>query len=445
MADSKKEKRQHKALLSFIKKVIRYSKTSEGRVLIWLSLKVKVQGFKQIIKSSATSSKSTLDYNSLVEPRLNPIAQEWYRSGEWFKLDLIKGTIEYEVEVERFYGFVSGVHECWKYIFVYNEDNESLRFRGLNILNASYFISLLANPNLISVYFLSDELDTLTKFRKQSKVLETNLGEEKTVDVVISTKNNSLIFSSLVEILLETDKVKSVTVIANNPTFSHPNSTLRQNPKLKVLDYNFEFNFSRQSNFGFKMGNAELVLFLNDDIYPIHPDWLSDLIETATETSGIVGSTLLYPDGKVQHAGMFYKPDLSFHHLSRYTEGRKLDYFEYGEKFKPVSVVTGAAMLVERVFFKKIGGFDENLGHYLQDVDLCIKASLSGVNIYQTGRPLGMHFESLTIREDLQNENIQRLRENEYRYFLRKWSSRIVRNDPWSQNYLPEMLTDNVR
>jgi GT2 family glycosyltransferase len=193
------------------------------------------------------------------------------------------------------------------------------------------------------------------------------------------------------------------------------------------------------------MGEGRFVLFLNDDIYPIHSDWLSDLIEIATETSGIVGSTLLYPDGKVQHAGMFYKPDLSFHHLSRYMEGRKLDYFEFGEKFKPVSVITGASMLVDRVFFEKIGGFDENLGHYLQDVDLCIKASLSGVSIYQAGRPLGMHFESLTIRDDLQNENIQRLRENEYRYFLRKWSSRIVGHDPWAQNYLPEMLTDNVR
>lgn len=444
MADSEENIKPDVALISFILKVIRYSKTSEGRVLIWLGLKVKIYGFRKIVKSQVTSNKSSLVHDSKTEPKLSVITQEWYQRSNWYKLDLKKGTIEHDSELVEFYGLLSGVHECWKYIFVYGV-SDSLQFRGLNVLNASYFASLLANPNLKSLYFLSEELNTVSRFRELSKVKETDPGKEKTVDVVISTKNNSLIFSSLVEILLKTDKIKSVTVISNNPTFAHPNSTLRLNSKLAVIDYNFEFNFSRQSNIGSKMGNAEFVLFLNDDIYPLHPDWLSDLIETATETSGIVGSTLLYPDGKVQHAGMFYKPDLSFHHLSRYTEGRKLDYFEHGEKFKPVSVVTGAAMLVDRVFFEDIGGFDENLGHYLQDVDLCLKASLSGVSIYQTGRPLGMHFESLTIRGDLQNENVQRLRENEHRYFLRKWASRIVRNDPWVQNYSPEMLTDNVR
>ncbi len=73
-----------------------------------------------------------------------------------------------------------------------------------------------------------------------------------------------------------------------------------------TLKYEEPFNFSKMNNCAAKQATGDYFLFLNDDTQVISPDWIEAMVEHAQRSEiGVVGAKLLYPDGKIQHGGMF--------------------------------------------------------------------------------------------------------------------------------------------
>ena len=72
----------------------------------------------------------------------------------------------------------------------------------------------------------------------------------------------------------------------------------------RVLAYDRPFNWSAINNFAARQSRGEFLLFMNNDMEVIAPDWLEALVEHAQRREvGAVGARLVYPDGRVQHAG----------------------------------------------------------------------------------------------------------------------------------------------
>jgi GT2 family glycosyltransferase len=93
-----------------------------------------------------------------------------------------------------------------------------------------------------------------------------------------------------------------------------------------------------------------------------------------------------------------------------------------------VSSLTGAALLVPRAVFESLNGFDTMLGHYLQDVDFCMRASGMGVPVVFDPRSILIHFESLSVKQTLSDERVTYTREKEFEYFRRRWP---ILHDKW--------------
>jgi len=75
----------------------------------------------------------------------------------------------------------------------------------------------------------------------------------------------------------------------------------------KIVEMPPPFNWSRFNNAAVAASDGEYLLFLNDDIEIIQPDWLDAMLDAAAWSgTGIVGARLLYPNRSVQHAGMFW-------------------------------------------------------------------------------------------------------------------------------------------
>ena len=73
-----------------------------------------------------------------------------------------------------------------------------------------------------------------------------------------------------------------------------------------VLECDEAFNWARLNNIGAAATNADYLLFLNDDIEITQSDWLHALVQQAQRSDvGTVGGLLLYPNGAIQHAGVF--------------------------------------------------------------------------------------------------------------------------------------------
>ena len=66
------------------------------------------------------------------------------------------------------------------------------------------------------------------------------------------------------------------------------------------------FNISKKINIGSNIAEGVFLILLNDDIEIIQPDWLEELVSQALRDDvGTVGALLLYPNGAIQHGGVF--------------------------------------------------------------------------------------------------------------------------------------------
>jgi ADP-heptose:LPS heptosyltransferase/GT2 family glycosyltransferase/tetratricopeptide (TPR) repeat protein len=185
------------------------------------------------------------------------------------------------------------------------------------------------------------------------------------------------------------------------------------------------FNWSRYNNRGVRRAQGKYLVFLNDDIEITEPGWLDSLIAHAERPEvGIVGARLLYPDGRVQHAGMFWAAGaMAGRHSFRFVARSDPGYFGLAMTTRNVIMVTGACMMVRREWFEAIGGFDEAHSIVNNDVDFCMRSWEAGkLTVYEPAATL-IHHEAVsrhTLSEDYDADG-----------FWTKWGKLIAAGDPY--------------
>lgn len=161
----------------------------------------------------------------------------------------------------------------------------------------------------------------------------------------------------------------------------------------KLIDIDEPFNYSRIHNQVVRKIPNELLLFMNNDLEVIKPDWLEAMLEHIyRENVGAVGCRLIRKSGGIQHAGMTFKPDIYF-----CTMNFSNDEGYYTKVQREVSGATCACMLIRKSVFQQIGGFDEV--HFpigFSDADLCLKIIKHGYKIIYTPFAELYHHESFS-------------------------------------------------
>ncbi len=209
---------------------------------------------------------------------------------------------------------------------------------------------------------------------------------------------------------------------------------LRRNADM-VIGTKEGFNWARFSNLAAAAATGEYLLFLNDDIEVTEPDWLEALLEQAQRPEvGAVGARLLYPDRRVQHAGMFLAAIGQARHAFRYAAEDDPGYFGLALTQRNVIAVTGACLLTRRETFDALGGFDEAHGIVNNDVDYCLRAWQSGlVNVYTPHGEL-IHHEMIS-RAALDDDY-------DAAVFESKWRNVFVAGDPFFHPHLSKHHDD---
>jgi GT2 family glycosyltransferase len=157
------------------------------------------------------------------------------------------------------------------------------------------------------------------------------------------------------------------------------------------------FNFSRLCNAGALHARGDDLLFLNNDTEVLDADWLEQMLAvTGAPQVGVVGATLLYPDGTIQHAGIYPQSDGTWTHVYRGCAPDQAG--EHGElrQVRTVPAVTAACLLISRQRFMELGGFDERFPTTFNDVDLCQRIRQRGLLVAVTPHARLLHYESLS-------------------------------------------------
>jgi GT2 family glycosyltransferase len=160
-----------------------------------------------------------------------------------------------------------------------------------------------------------------------------------------------------------------------------------------VMNVPGPFNFSHAVNAGAAAAEGNDLMLLNDDIALRRrgsPEWLPQL---AAKAGDILGVLLLDPNERlIDHAGVWFGApgDMPLHigqgmsasytqrlwmRVKRRAAGRLL------LRDTQVLAVTGAAMLVRRRTFERLGGFDEAFPINYGDIDLCLRAGALGCRV----------------------------------------------------------------
>lgn len=150
----------------------------------------------------------------------------------------------------------------------------------------------------------------------------------------------------------------------------------------KVVFGEVNRGFSGANNLGATQASGEYLLFLNSDVFPKQSGWLEQLVDVLENNSdiGVVAPRLLFADGSIQHAGMEfkYRSDLGvwINHHPNMGLDPELDPHK---KLVILPAVTGACMLISRVDFDAIDGWDTGylIGDF-EDSDFCMKLQETG-------------------------------------------------------------------
>ena len=153
----------------------------------------------------------------------------------------------------------------------------------------------------------------------------------------------------------------------------------------RVLHFPDAANDSAAKNYAVAQTDSPWLLFLDDNVEAIDPDWLTIMAEHVQRPEvGAVGARLINPNGTIEHAGLVLGVNgiaqSAFHGFPAEHPGvnRQL------QMTRNYSAVSGACLLMRREVFQQIGGFDEKLSGALADVDLCLKMRRAGYLIVYT-------------------------------------------------------------
>lgn len=166
--------------------------------------------------------------------------------------------------------------------------------------------------------------------------------------------------------------------------------------KLRIVEWTKPFNFSEKINHGVLHSRGEFVLLLNDDVQVLEPEWLESLLALAQRPGAAMsGGMLYYKDDTIQHAGHgYYDGDASHIGLDApRTDPGPLNGYRVERE---VSGVTAACAMMPKALFIEVGGLSNLLPGNFNDVDLCMKVTWLGHDIYWTPHAELYHFESKT-------------------------------------------------
>jgi glycosyltransferase involved in cell wall biosynthesis len=212
----------------------------------------------------------------------------------------------------------------------------------------------------------------------------------------------------------------------------------------QVLNWNKSFNFSSVCNFGAEKGRGEYLLFLNNDTEIITPDWIEGMLEHGQRREiGAVGCKLLYPDGRIQHAGVILgikggisKYGIAGHAFKYFDNCDNGQFFQQLHSIKNYSAVTAACLLIKK---QKFINFDLKFRIAFNDVDFNLRLlTKKYFNLY-TPFAILKHYESISVGKPEKGNRDPKEFKKEILKMYKKWK-KLLLNDPFYNKNLSKTI-----
>jgi GT2 family glycosyltransferase len=242
------------------------------------------------------------------------------------------------------------------------------------------------------------------------------------VSIIIPVYNQfSYTYNCLKSILHHSgDKVSYEIIIANDCSNDITTEIHQTVSNINVVTTPANLGFLKNCNNAAKEIRGKYILFLNNDTQ-VQENWLSPLVELIEEDEqiGAVGSKMVFPNGMLLEAVGVIWNDGSAWNYGRMGNPAAPE-FNY---VKEVDYLSGAALMVKKSIWEKLGGFDELYAPaYYEDPDLCFSIRKMGYRVMYQPASSVAHFEGITNGTDI-TEGQKKYQVINQKKFYEKWKS----------------------
>ncbi|OIR03785.1 putative glycosyltransferase EpsE [mine drainage metagenome] len=261
------------------------------------------------------------------------------------------------------------------------------------------------------------------------------------VSIIIPTHNAARLVAQCVASLVARTDYEPCEILLVDNRSDDPEALalfeqLERRAGVRVLRYDQPFNYSAINNFAVRESRGEVVCLLNNDIEVLEGGWLAEMTAHALRPDiGAVGARLLYPDRRLQHAGVIVGlggvAGHAFKLFSRDEPGNP--------QFRPhltqnLSAVTAACLVIRRSVYEEVGGLDEQaLPVAFNDVDFCLRIQARGYRNLYTPFAEMIHHESATRGSDDTPEKVERFR-REIEAIQARWGDSLLADPAYNPN-----------
>jgi len=251
------------------------------------------------------------------------------------------------------------------------------------------------------------------------------------VSIIIPTKDRIDLLQPCIENLSEKTCYKNyeIIIVDNGSTDSATLKyleNLKIDENIKILNYSKEYNYSAINNFAARQATGDFLLLLNNDTVVLESDWLERMVAIGScRDIGIVGCRLIFPNHRIQHAGVIIGMLGNADHVGIDLPMTDLGYMGRLQSTQDFSAVTAACLLVRKDLFFAAGGLDEIAFPILyNDVDLCLKIRKQGYRVVWTPHATLIHHGSVSLNSQGDTrEQEKRIQKNlkSIKNFQKKW------------------------
>lgn len=276
------------------------------------------------------------------------------------------------------------------------------------------------------VHNLEEEIN----FESLSKIL-SNAGWFKTkkdLSIIILTKDNVHFLGDLlgsIKTSINNDINYEIVIVSNCEKVETIEYLKKNNLKVDqiIVITREPFSFARSCNLGARISRGKWLLFQNDDTQ-VTRNWASEMLDVfkSDPTVGVVGSKILFFDGKLQHMGIGFEMEGDYFSSHPFVgESRDLGY---SNDFREMDAVTGACLMTPKDLFLKFDGFSEIFkGGYFEDSDYCFKVRKAGKKVVYCPKSIIFHHLGGTYREDFASSYFRNCE-----FFKSLWADTIENN-----------------
>lgn len=216
-----------------------------------------------------------------------------------------------------------------------------------------------------------------------------------TVDVVVVTWNGRDVLASCLE-HLAAQREPHRTIVVDNASSDGTAELMRERfPDVDHLELPENRGFGAAVNAGVAAGDGEAIVLVNNDV-DVDPGFLAALVvplRTDPEVGMVAGMTLMPGRERVDAFGIELDAGLAAYNRLR---GAAPEAAGAGVLAGP----SGGAAAYRRTAFEQVGGFDETLIAYGEDVDLALRLRVAGWSAAEARDARGVHLGGATIGVD---------------------------------------------